>query len=256
MRSGSALFDVISGTGNNGPPTLLSFVCNPNPVEGGQTTTGIVTLSGPAPAGGLLVTITTANSALAYPRSTIVIPEGQVTTTFAIPTVAVQTQTTVTLSVSAGVATRSVALVLMPPSIGDLTLSLNPDTVDGGDDSTGTVTITRTLPQGVNVVLTTSDACATVPPYIVLNGALSKSFQIYTKPVTETKTVTITATTNGITRTATLIVKTPVLTGLTVTPSPCLSGETLQITLTVSRPAPVGYTIALSSDNPAIPVPA
>src|SRR5207248_33949 len=40
-------------------PSLLAF--NPNPVTGGSSTTGTVTLDGPAPSGGALVTLTSSN---------------------------------------------------------------------------------------------------------------------------------------------------------------------------------------------------
>src|SRR6266478_2263346 len=54
------------------PPTLSSVSLNPANVFGGQSSTGTVTLTGPAPAGGAQVFLSSSNSAARVPSSVIV----------------------------------------------------------------------------------------------------------------------------------------------------------------------------------------
>jgi probable HAF family extracellular repeat protein len=97
-----------------------------------------------------------------------------------------------------------------PPSLSSLTLS--PNSVTGGNPSTGTVTLTSAAPSGGQLVTLSSSntAVATVPASVtVAAGAASRSFTITTAVVAVSTNVTISATSGGVTRTA----------GLTVAPA-------------------------------------
>lgn len=82
-------------------PTSVSFT--PNPVTGGQTTTGKVIINGVAGPGGRTIALFD-NSPKAATPSSVVVPAGATQATFAIPTLAVTavTSVTVTARVSAG----------------------------------------------------------------------------------------------------------------------------------------------------------
>jgi hypothetical protein len=94
----------------------------------------------------------------------------------------------------------------LPP----LLLSLNPTTVNGGNKSTGTVTLSGPAPiGGLSVTLSSSSAkIASVPSSITVPaGATSKTFIVSTKrPPSNDTTVTISATGLGVTKEATLTV--------------------------------------------------
>jgi hypothetical protein len=67
------------------PPTLVSLSLNPTAVVGGKTSTGTVTLSGPAPTGGMKVSLTSSAGAATVPAS-VTIPAGKTSATFTVKT--------------------------------------------------------------------------------------------------------------------------------------------------------------------------
>lgn len=67
----------------NRPLGLLSLVFAPAALLGGNPVTGTVTLSGPAPAGGAVVTLLS-NNPLAKPQGSVTIPAGQTVATFSL----------------------------------------------------------------------------------------------------------------------------------------------------------------------------
>src|SRR5213076_862677 len=75
--------------------SLSSLTLNPTSVIGGvQSSTGTVTLSGPAPAGGARVALSTNNGAASVPSS-VAVPAGATSATFPVNTSAVAASTTV-----------------------------------------------------------------------------------------------------------------------------------------------------------------
>jgi hypothetical protein len=100
-----------------GAPTaaLLSAVSlSPTAVTGGMASTGTVTLTAPAPAGGAVVLLSSNNSAVAVPAS-VTIAAGTTSATFAAITVSVGAATPVTISAIYGGITRTTTLNLSPP---------------------------------------------------------------------------------------------------------------------------------------------
>src|SRR5205823_159862 len=96
-------FDVIHlgwQPGPSGPPALASVSANPSTVTGGNSATGTVTLTAPAPAGGVLLTLQGSNPAIATPPSSVTIPAATTSVTFLITTVKPSKNTTVTFTAS------------------------------------------------------------------------------------------------------------------------------------------------------------
>lgn len=83
------------------PPAVSSLTLNPNSVVGGPlgTSTGTVTLNGPAPAGGSQVLVTSDNRAASVPAS-VTVPAGATSATFVVNTSIVITSTTANISAS------------------------------------------------------------------------------------------------------------------------------------------------------------
>ena len=94
------------------PPTLTSLTLNPTSVLGGwQSSTGTVTLSSPAPAGGAQVALSSNNSAAQVPSS-VTVPSGATSTTFTVTTSTVLFSTSATITASYNNTTRSATLFI------------------------------------------------------------------------------------------------------------------------------------------------
>jgi hypothetical protein len=92
------------------PPTVSSLMLNPTSVIGGvQSSTGTVTLSGPAPAGGAQVMLSSSSGAASVPSS-VTVPAGASTATFRVNTSAVLIPTSATISASYNGTTRAADL--------------------------------------------------------------------------------------------------------------------------------------------------
>jgi len=194
----------------SGAAAVASVAAGPNPVLGGNSSTGTVTLTAAAPATGASVSLSSAGASVQVPAA-VAVAAGATAATFAIATSAVATQTLVTLSASYGGATRTTTITVNPgaPSAALAALALNPTSIKGGGSVTGTVTLTAPASSsGVTVKLASSNASiATVPPSVVVTaGTTSKSFTIATRRPPKNMTVTISASYAGVTKTAMLAV--------------------------------------------------
>ena len=191
--------------------SLSSITLNPASVTGGNSATGTVILSGPAPSGGVLVALSSSNGAASVPSS-VTVAAGATSASFTINTSAVASTTTVTISATYDGATKSASLSVTPapPPPPALTmLTLNPTSVVGGVGvSTGTVTLTGAAPAGgAQVLLSSSNGAAGVPSSVTVPaGATSASFTVSTSIVLVSTSAIISATYNGTTRTANLAV--------------------------------------------------
>jgi hypothetical protein len=189
--------------------SAASLTLNPKVVVGGASSQGTVTLSGPAPAGGATVTLTSSNTAAAQVPASVVVPAAASSATFTITTSTVSSSTTSTISASFGGTkpTASLTVAQGPPAVASVTL--NPATVLGGNTSQGTVKLTGpALSSGATVTLTSSDtALAQVPVSVVVPAAASSAtFTITTSSVSSSTTSTISASYNSSTQTATLTI--------------------------------------------------
>lgn len=94
-------------------PTLSSLTLNPTSVVGGaQSSTGTVTLSGPAPAGGAQITLASDNGAASVPPS-VTVPAGATSATFTVSTSAVLVATSATVSASYNGTTQTATLSIL-----------------------------------------------------------------------------------------------------------------------------------------------
>src|SRR6266478_2364031 len=241
------------------PPTLSSLTLNPTSVNGGSPSTGNVTLSGPAPNGGSLVSLASSNTAVATVPASVTIPAGATGATFTVTSLPVTAPTPVTISVSYAGVTQTASLTLTPPPT--LTsLALNPTSVNGGSPSTGNVQLSGPAPSGGALVSLSSSntAVATVLANVTIPaGATSLTFTVTTLAVTASTPITISASYAGVTKTASLIVTPqppsgPTLTSLTLNPTSVNGGSPSTGNVKLSGPAPTGGAlVSLSSSNMA-----
>lgn len=187
------------------PPGLLSFTVDPTSVDGGNAVTGRVELSLPAPEGGAIVRVASANNKAATMDWKVLIPAGETAATFSITTFPVSQVTTVRLRAAYPGPTRYATLVVNPPFVLSR-LSLSKTSVKGGGLLFGTVTMARAASADTIVSLASSDASvASVPATVTIPaGSSSASFTVTTYAVTSSKTVALSASYLSITKTANL----------------------------------------------------
>lgn len=183
-------------------PVASSVSVNPNAVSGGNSSTGTVSISGPAPTGGALVYLSTGNSAASVPP-TVVVPEGQTSATFNIQTISVHTHAIVPIRASRWT-TVATPLTVLPASVSSFTIT--PSSVKGGKNATGRIVLDSPAPQGFQVQVTSSSTLVTVPVSVTFTaGSTQATFTIKTKKVNQNTTVPITVTSNFVPTTAYLV---------------------------------------------------
>ena len=189
------------------PPAVSALTLSPATIAGGcQGSTGKVTLSGKAPVGGLVVTLTNTNPAASVPAS-VTVPAGATYATFPVTAPAVSVLQTGTVSASFDGITKSVTLKVRP--IGLLSLTLNPNPVVGPNAVTGTVTLECPAIGSVPVALSTSTlsvAKPTVASLTIPAGSTTATFTVTTADVSVLSYATIKAVAGGVTKTVRLTV--------------------------------------------------
>ena len=237
-----------------GLPVLSTLAVAPSTVVGGVNATGTVTLSIPAPSGGTVVNLSSANAAAATVPTSVTVPAGASSATFTIASKPVTSTATFNLSASYRGVTRTASLTVQAPELSALTLT--PASVPGGcKTSTGKVTLTgKAAAGGVLVTLTNNNPAATVPASVTVPaGANSASFTINTAEVTANQTGTVTATRGGISKSSTLTVRPVGLLSLALSPNPVVGPGQVTGTVTLECPAPSGgVLVALSSSSTAV----
>src|SRR6266576_491309 len=104
------------------PPSLGAEALGPASVTGGSTSTGTVTLNQQAPAGGIVVSLSSSDSTVADVPATVTVPQWATSASFTVTTSAVAQMASVTITASSGGATQTVSLTVAPPTINTLTL--------------------------------------------------------------------------------------------------------------------------------------
>ncbi|MBC7807679.1 MAG: choice-of-anchor A family protein, partial [Akkermansiaceae bacterium] len=247
-------------TVNPPPVTVLSLALSPANVLGGKAASAVVTLSAPAPPGGAVVPLSSANTAVATVPASVTIPAGTMqSAAVTVNTVPVASTASVLLTASYNNSSASATLSVTPPSLDSV--SVSPASVKGGkDDAAGTVTLSGKAPTGGLVVSLSSSVtgAATVPNSVTVSaGSTSATFTAASKSVSGDTDVTISATLAAVTKTAPLRVLTPALVSVNVTPASVVGREPAQGKATIDAPAPTGgLTVLLSSSSTKARVPA
>ena len=194
-------------------PALSAVSASPSSVTGGAASTGTVTLTAGAPAGGASVALSSNIAAASVPPS-VTVGAGSTSATFNITTAAVTSQTVGTLTATYGGVSKTAAFTVNPspppPAAALSTLTISPTSVVGGASATGTVRLTAAAPaNGATVNLSSANAnLATVPASVsVPQGALTATFTIVSQTTKKNGNVTISASHADVTKTATLSVK-------------------------------------------------
>ena len=164
-------------------PMVASVSVAPTSAKGAATPypTGTVTLSLPAPVGGLTVALTSSDTTVATVPATVTFLAGDTTATFTVTTLAVAASATTVVSATNQFATRTTTYTGLPPALSGLTVS--PASVLVGTNSTGTVTLDSPAPTGGTVIALSSSTTtvATVPATVTVcarNTGIYSSFLV------------------------------------------------------------------------------
>lgn len=182
------------------------YTQSPNVVTG-QFMYCFILLDGPAPEGGEVVTLTDNTSAVQTPPE-ITVPEGSLFQQFACQTTAVSAPAVRSLTATLRSVTKTCYYKLIPPPALDR-LDLEPTELVGGESFKARVWLTTEAPatQGFEVMLTTNSSSVSFaqPQFLIEAGSKYGVQTGTTKPVNAVFTRTVTATMNGVKRTANLV---------------------------------------------------
>lgn len=241
------------------PPTLVSLLPNPFPLQQGATGTMTVTISADQPTD-TTVPLTNSAPTLLMAPDQVIVPAGQTSATFSVTAILAGTATlSATLNGSTASSTIQMAppppmlvslLPVPPPASGPLTL---PKGVPG----TLRVTIDRAATEATVITLASSGTTAVTAPLTVTvpAGFLTADFPVMT--VGEGSSV-ITASLNGSTATATVVVAPALLVQLSIAPlTPTIfvgqqQAFTATGTFTDGQSLDVTNTVTWTSSNTAV----
>lgn len=240
---------------NVSPLKVASVTFNPAAVTGGNSSTGTVTLTAAAPAGGVPVTLTSGSANVKVPSS-VTVAAGSMSVNFTATTTTIQNTTAV--PVTANLFGQSASGPLTVNSASLFSISVTPSTINGGSFGTGRVNLDSLAgPAGTAVQLSSSDtSVATVMSTVVVqSGTTSNTFTVNAMPIATQKTAVITATLNGVSKTFTVTVQPTSGVNFTANPTTLRGGTRTLLTVNLGSPAPPGgITIQVSSNNPqAVP---
>ena len=251
------------------PPKVESITFNPGTLRGGENTTATVTLNRNAYGPGAQVSLTSMNDRITVPSS-ISIPAGQRSATFAVTTKAVASRhegNNVIKAMSGPAAPAHLgSLTLTPPSITAFTCAETQ--LVAGRKTVCTVKLDGRTPISsdnfavtMTIGVTSSNQNVAYPQAarFTSNQDTSNTFDLTTFPVTADTPVVLTAGEGADQRSINFTVKAVAVDTLTVSNYARVTGglrPTLSVTL--NAPAPAGGTVvSLSSSHPeAVPVPA
>jgi uncharacterized protein (TIGR03437 family) len=236
---------------------MVTLAMTPAFVNGGDSATLTVGLSGVARSGGFVVGLRSSSLSAPVPAR-LTVPEGKASATTLVTTVPVKTPDISAIVATAAPVVLSTQLEIDPPNSPQLVgLTVSPTSILGVRTVTGTVMLTGnvTTSGGVNVQLASDTDAVVVRNFVnVPFGKSAADFTILTKPVTLAETATLTATLGRNSVLATLNVLPPLQ--LAFDADSVAGGMQVNGTVTLADPAPsTGTTVILQALDPAVQPP-
>ncbi|MGB7923145.1 MAG: sulfatase-like hydrolase/transferase [Pyrinomonadaceae bacterium] len=180
---------------------LTKFTLSAAIVNGCENLTGTLVLSNPAPAGGAVVTLEDNLAGVTVPAS-VTVPAESASISFPVVTIPINSLTTQNGLITANLNGKELAAPLTVRRNGADSLTLTPNPVVGSNTVVGAVTLPCPAPPGGTPLhlLSSNPAVAnpTASNITIPAGRKSLDFSVRTNVVTSVKTVTISATANGV----------------------------------------------------------
>lgn len=232
---------------------------NPNPVVGGNNTTGIIQLDGKAGPSGATVSLFSGNPTVAQVPPNMFIAAQKTNGTFPITTTSVSAITHLSITATLGNSSKGLSLTVHPIPMLVNSLVLNPNRIKSGSGTTGTVTISSPAgPGGQAVVLSVNGSIVFMPPTVVVPAASTvASFPITTSAIDTTVTVNVIAAIGSSKRIAALTLDPCPIRAFAVFPATIPGGISVNGQVVLRSAAPAGgATIALGDNSTATAPPA
>ncbi len=174
-------------------PLIQSVSATPQVQYGGLTSTGTVTLTGPAPTGGKSVALSSSNTARVTVPASVNVPVGQTSANFTITNIPTLANASSVISATTGAVTRTVFVAVNAPIFQTATLAQT--TLKGGLSTTMSLTINAPAPSGYTITLVSGAASLVTLPssFAIPQGATSVNVPVNTSAVTSTIAVTVVA---------------------------------------------------------------
>ena len=238
-------------------PVLVSaLACNPTSLGSGAGTTCGVTLSKVAPAGGVVVALSSNNALLTTPTLVTVLA-GSTTATFTATSGTLTVGQTASVTASYNGSSQSVSISLVP-AVQVTSLVCNLTGLMPAGTTTCTVTLPQTVAANTPVSLSSSSPLINVPASVTVpSGSNSAGFNATAAGTIAADTSgVITATLGTTSKTFTLALwSTPTLVSLTCNPTALTVGISGTCTVNLSKSAGA-MTVGISSSNVALSAPA
>ncbi len=190
------------------PFRVQSVSLSPSVVTGGQACTLTVRLTAPAPSGGVQVQLSSNNPAVASLPASVSVPAGQTGVSVRVNTSVVASRTSVNLTASLNSSQEGASLTVNPPA--PVLLTLSPSTVPGGRSATATAALNANAPASGMWLRVTNDQpnrVWTPTTVYVRPGTRTVQFSVHTYAGHGAVNATITVSTDGGSRSATLRVR-------------------------------------------------
>lgn len=226
---------------------LAALALNPSSVMAGESATGTVTLTGPAPNGGASIALASTDPQVATVQSSITIVPGGSSASFTVTAGAVGNATISATLTGSPVQTAGLTVTPAPALV---SLAIDSSTAVSGAQVTTTVSLNIPAPDGGTTVALSSDASqvVSVPGSVTVPaGQTSVTFSV---TAGSAGTAAITASFPGSPSQQVSLIVTPVLASLGLSSSLAVAGGSVTGTVTLTGPAPAGGTaIALTSTD-------
>lgn len=234
------------------PDPIASLTLAASTVTAGIADTATLKLAA-APALAMTVSLSSSSSAATVPPS-VTLPAGASSGSFLVNTNTVTAATSATITATNDQFTKSVTLTIQPgdPVSG---ITLSSATVEGGSPVTCTVTLGKAFSTSVTVKTTSSSSSATLPSVVTYAaGTTSHAFTINTSAVTATTSATISASSDGVTKSAVLTINAPdPVAAIAMAHPTATTGVADNCTVALSHAAPTGgISVSLVSSNTAV----
>lgn len=222
---------------------------------GSDNPTATVNLKYYAQRSGVSVALRSSDTSAAACPATLEIGSGGTSGSFTIATYPVAAAKSATIYATLNGVTVSAKLLVKPITISSLALSA-PSYYGGTDTGSGTVNLVYYAPSsGVSVAISSSNTAAATAdsPVNIGSGGTSGSFNIYTQVVGADTPVVITASLNGVSKTANVLIKANRPAAISLS-SPSVRGgvENANGTVTLEyAAATTGVNVAIASSNTA-----
>ena len=220
---------------------LAGLTLSKSIVAAGDAVSATVTLNAPAPSGGVLVRLSSSNDSIAGIQMFVTVPEKELSVSVPIQTTSPVSSQDVEIAASASGVSRTVTLRVNRSDAPSLSgIAATPASVGNGAPVTVTVNISAGAPvSGVTVALESSSAALQVPATLVIPfGRSSASFTADTTPVADVVIAKVTATLDGVVKTASVTIN-PLFV-LTLTPETVTGGSDATGKVMLPEASPTG----------------